>query len=684
MEPIVFSWSSKCQCDHYSNPDAYLTDYFKFNVIITTETDYVNNSTKVYASITTYIPYFLDGVDTMNHPLIAYESGSMRFIVDGERKNVPFSWRDNSAVAGETVITVEPTLIYTIPHNADGTKTISLTCDTVLCDDLKTLFWCVRSSSSYGKITDKQYDYFFYPSTQSKTITLDPAYKPSTITATNATIGSASTITINRLTTSYTHTLTYEFAGTTGTIVNKTTAGSYKWTIPETFYSLMPNDKSKTCKITCYTYTGNTLIEPTSSTTIVVSADPNRATPTLIPEVKDTNSATIALTGNEKALVRYKSNAYYNMNAAASPGATLITRQAKNGSQIIRGATTGTFNGVESKDFTFTIIDSRDFAAVSNYTAPTFVDYVKLTCNQRINMELAGETGGTAKVEIEGYYFKGSFGKVSNTLTLQYRYTNDNGAWTNWINASNISYGTNTYSFYTEITGFSYSKNYTFQCRAIDKLETITTPEYVIKVKPVFDWSEGDFRFNVPVNVDGNIYITKDKTIEMGGNASISEADGVLTLDVSGINFNTNGFTINGANLAAFESGTWKPTLNSSAVSSYTNQYGWYQRMDKVATIGFNITAVCNSGYQTTNISIGGMPFTPDTAAWGGGVCYNAYIGANLVFEGWNLGTDGSITARLQPTNRTSAGNLNVASSCCYPTGGGTLTIGGTICFLLD
>lgn len=682
MEPIVFSWSSRCQVEHYQYDD-YLVDYFKFNVILTTETDYVNNSTNIYASVTLYKPESLNhyiSFDCFTNTTALY----LTFKADGQTKDLFYSIRSSNDGAGETVTVVQPTLIFTIPHNADGTKNITISVgekNKSSGNYLRVLQECIITSS---KVSNKTYDYFFYPQTQSKTVDLEPAYRPSTITATNATIGSASTITINRLTTSYTHTLTYEFAGTTGTIVNKTTAGSYKWTIPDSFYSLMPNDKSKTCKIICYTYVGSKLIEPTSSATIIVSADSNRVHPVLSPEVKDTNSATVALTGNEKALVRYKSNAYYNMNAAASPGATLITRQAKNGSQTIRGATTGTFTGVESKDFTFTIIDSRDFAAVSNYTAPTFIEYVKLTCNQRITMELAGETGATANVEIEGYYFKGSFGAVSNTLTLQYRYTNDNGAWTNWINASNISYGTNTYSFNTEIPGFSYSKNYTFQCRAIDKLDTITTPEYVIRVKPVFDWSEGDFRFNVPVNVAENVYIAKNKTVEMGGNASITENDGVLTIDTSGINFNTNGFTINGANLAAFESGTWKPTLSSSAVSSYTNQYGWYQRMDKVATIGFNITAVCNSGYQGTTIKISGMPFTPKTGAWGGGVCYNAYVAANLNFEGWNLGTDGGITARLQPTNRSSAGNLNVSSSCGYPTGGGTLTIGGTICFLLD
>ena len=670
MAILADIWTNGTVEWYSSDEEEYDCDDYSAEIKIFSETDLVNNQSNIYITAESYTPDF-PGVKLKKSYYY------LDYVIEGKSYSTKFTW---SSTKGEIITVIDKQLITTIPHNADGTKSISFSFE-FRNDDYEILYKDLIIGSSTTANVWGVMDWT--PSSGSKTVVLDPAYQASTITATNAAVGSASTITINRMSSALTHTLTYEFAGTTGTIATKTTAGSYKWTIPETFYSLMPNDKSKTCKINASTYASNTLIG-SSSATIIVSADPNRATPTLIPEVKDTNSATIALTGNEKALVRYKSNAYYNMNAAASPGATLITRQAKNGSQIIRGATTGTFNGVESKDFTFTIIDSRDYAAVSNYTAPTFVEYVKLTCNQRINMDLVGETGATAKVEIEGYYFKGSFGKVSNTLTLQYRYTDNNGAWTNWINASNISYGTNTYSFYTEITGFSYSKNYTFQCRAIDKLETITTPEYVFKVMPVFDWSEGDFRFNVPVNIDGNVYITKNKTIEMGGNSTLTEEDGVLTLDTNGINFNTNAFTINGANLAAFESGTWKPTLNSSAVSSYTNQYGWYQRMDKVATIGFNITATCNSGYQTTNISIGGMPFTPDTAAWGGGVCYNAYIGANLVFEGWNLGTDGSITARLQPTNRTSAGNLNVASSCCYPTGGGTLTIGGTICFLLD
>ena len=659
----IYYASSEETC-YWESDDDEDEDYYHISLRLYQELDLANNSSKIYATVATHLPYFTQAY-------ISPTSHTITLTIAGTTTTLRNTW---ASAKGETVTTINQQYLMTIPHNADGTKSISISHSFGL-EDSKVVFYIYKS--------ERQRDWWYGADSGSKTVTLEPAYSASTITATNAAIGTASTVTINRRSTSLSHTLTYEFAGTTGTIVNKTTAASYNWTIPETFYSLIPNAKSATCKILCYTYAGSTQIGSATSASIVVSADPNRA-PTLIPEVKDTNAATIALTGNEKALVRYKSNAYYNMNAAASPGATLVTRQAKNGSQIIRGATSGTFEGVESKDFTFTIIDSRDFGAVSNYTTPNFVEYVKLTCNQRVKMELEGETGAIAEVGIEGYYYKGSFGTTNNTLTLQYRYTDDNGAWTNWIDATNITYGENTYSFYIELGGFSYSKNYTFQSRAIDKLDSITTPEYVIRVKPVFDWSEGDFRFNVPVNIDGNVYITKGKTVEMGGNASISEEDGVITINADGVNFNTYGFTINGENLATFESGTWTPTLNSSAVSSYTNQYGWYQRMDKVATIGFNITAVCNSGYQTTNISIGGMPFTPDTAAWGGGVCYNAYIGANLVFEGWNLGTDGKITARLQPTNRTSAGNLNVASSCCYPTGGGTLTIGGTICFLLD
>jgi hypothetical protein len=164
----------------------------------------------------------------------------------------------------------------------------------------------------------------------------------------------------------------------------------------------------------------------------------------------------------------------------------------------------------------------------------------------------------------------------------------------------------------------------------------------------------------------------------------ISEpSDDTLTIKATTLNLNGNTVNLNGYPIGY---GTWIPTLNnSSAVSSYGVRQGWYSRMGNVITIGWQLKATINSGYSSTSLSISGVPFTPAYVAFGGGVAHNINISAGFAFEGWAIGTDGAITARLQPCNNTAAGNLNISSTSYYPSGSGnTLTLAGTICYVIN
>lgn len=105
---------------------------------------------------------------------------------------------------------------------------------------------------------------------------------------------------------------------------------------------------------------------------------------------------------------------------------------------------------------------------------------------------------GTATITFNGNYFNGSFGAVSNTLTVQYRYRVAGGTWGSWTAATATKSG-NTYSGTATITGLDYRTKYGFQVRATDKLFTATTEEQTAIALPVFDWGENDFNFNVPV-----------------------------------------------------------------------------------------------------------------------------------------------------------------------------------------
>ena len=91
----------------------------------------------------------------------------------------------------------------------------------------------------------------------------------STVTASDGTLGTQQTLTINKADPSYTHTLRYSFAGQTGTIAENVDS-SYNWTPPLSLADYIPSAESGACTIYCDTYDGSTLYS-TSQTSIILS-----------------------------------------------------------------------------------------------------------------------------------------------------------------------------------------------------------------------------------------------------------------------------------------------------------------------------------------------------------------------------------------------------------------------------
>lgn len=174
-----------------------------------------------------------------------------------------------------------------------------------------------------------------------------------------------------------------------------------------------------------------------------------------------------------------------------------------------------------------------------------------------------------------------------------------------------------------------------------------------------------------------------DLTIRAVGNINLVSFE---TIALSAANVTVNGSPISGSGSdsgATYD--TWTPRLgDASAVLGYDVSEGWYQKVGNVVTIGWNLKAETNSGYEDTELYIYNVPFTPSVNAFGGGVAFNIYTTGDFIFEGWCIGTNGRITARLQPCEKASAGNLQIASKCCYPDGGGNVTLAGTICYMTD
>lgn len=142
---------------------------------------------------------------------------------------------------------------YSIPHNSDGTKTVPLS----LKVDINT--------GGYGS-AEYRWNY------QLATI---PRASP--IRASAGTLGSAMILTIDRKSSGFTHTVRYNWQGTTGT-VGTGIGTSTSYTPPLSFANNIPNSTSGTITFYCDTYNGSTLVG-TSQTTATLNV-PSSVVPT--------------------------------------------------------------------------------------------------------------------------------------------------------------------------------------------------------------------------------------------------------------------------------------------------------------------------------------------------------------------------------------------------------------------
>ena len=363
----------------------------------------------------------------------------------------------------------------TLSHNTDGTRSFSASLQAAVYTSSVN---CTGSSS----------------------FTLNTIARKSTVSCGNGNIGSAVTISISRKSSSFTHTLTYDFCGLTGTIASGV-GTSKSWTLPTSFYEKIPQATSSWGTIYCDTYSGSTWIGQTSCT---FTAYVSNSTPSLSVSIVDTDSTTTALTGDSSKLVRYYSDAKVTLTATAKNSAW-ITGYSISGGGGSSTSSSVTISNITGNSFTCKTTDSRGYTTTVTKT-PTMVNYVKLTCTMGDNTPSAD---GAMTVKATGNYFNGSFGSVSNTLTVQYRYKVSGGTYSSWTNMT-ATISDNTYTATANLTGLDYKTTYVFQTRAIDKLATKTTAEKSVKSLPVFDWGETDFNFNVGVVNAGEVSIIAD------------------------------------------------------------------------------------------------------------------------------------------------------------------------------
>ena len=302
----------------------------------------------------------------------------------------------------------------------------------------------------------------------SGSLTLDKIPRKSSVSCANGNIESAVTINITRKSSSFTHTLRYDFGSLTNkTIVSKTTKTSYSWTLPTTFYAQIPNATSGKVTLYCDTYSGSDLIG-TSSTTFTAKTTESKCKPSVSATIVDTNQLSIDLTGNSNNLVKNVSNALVTTTATPKNRASISSIKVECADGKSGTGSSITLKKVTSGDFTITIKDSRGYTN-STTISKTLVNYVPLTLNY--DFYRPEPTTGEVVMNVSGKYFNGSFGKVGNHLTVQYRYKESGGTHNEYkVVTVNVT-TSNTYSLELSLgKNFDYQKSYDFEIVAYDKI----------------------------------------------------------------------------------------------------------------------------------------------------------------------------------------------------------------------
>ena len=242
----------------------------------------------------------------------------------------------------------------TISHNADGTKTLPISCT------------FNPNNGLHGTIT------------VSASLSLTTIPRSSSVSVSAGVIGSAVTININRQSSSFKHTVRYAWAGKSGTIATNVDT-STSWTIPLDFANDIPNSASGTGTVFVDTYSGSTKTG-TQSTTFTASV-PANVKPTFTGvSLSDLNGAAQNLIPNGNTFIQVISNIKVAFNGAVGSYGSSITGYyaeivGKNQSTSSNGGSLGIMNYHGTIKIRASVSDSRGRWSDTKEVSVTLLEY---------------------------------------------------------------------------------------------------------------------------------------------------------------------------------------------------------------------------------------------------------------------------------------------------------------------
>ena len=407
--------------------------------------------------------------------------------------------------------TVGSKTITGIEHNANGSKSITI------------------GGSHSGNISP-----YYLNFNKSETVALTTIPRASVPTCTPSTVTLSSTTTqllvnTNRVSSSFTHTITV----TVGSYTSTQTGIMYNagFNLP---YSLIGEMTAPTMtgNVVMTTYSGSTQIGSPQSVTFTIRPDSTLEYASVSSvTLSDTNTTTADLETSGH-FIRGYSNLQAVIGVAVTGSYTTLANckvTCGNVSQSFplsgtTGSVTFTTNQITSSSMTIEVTDNRG-AKTTTTQAISLIDYRPPSFSEvsiyRVNSSgQQTETGEYIHYSVKLNCFDGSFGQQGNALTLRYKYkltsASDYGSET-YIDA-HTGTGTGSYTTYTftGITGggnLLYTNEYNIQFKITDKLTSSYSSELRLNQGiPVYAYGEDHFDVYGEIHVhdrsDPSVYRT--------------------------------------------------------------------------------------------------------------------------------------------------------------------------------
>lgn len=252
--------------------------------------------------------------------------------------------------------------------------------------------------------------------------------------------------------------------------------------------------------------------------------------PIITCSVRDNNATTIALTGNNKHLVRYYSNAVARMTSKGVKGAEVTVERIRN-SNVAFYTNYHVFERISDRGIYFDARDSRGNLTTAVDNEVVFLEYVRPTCNiTNIGLPTVNDT---CQIHLSGMYWNDNFGSTDNELTLWYRYKSTSiPDYVDWIKITDprieFLWDEPGYNAIVVVDLPNHIDKFTIQVMAKDQLESGTSGERSVRAEPIFDWNDQDFHFNIPVIIDGDLQVNGTITSNTPEEEVIEPADYII------------------------------------------------------------------------------------------------------------------------------------------------------------